>query len=168
MAKTKTQKIKAVETGETDLKKSQTVVIGDFTGLTVNDMNIFRKELSVMGAKLSVVKKRLLKLIFEKSGMTFDPKQFAGQTSVVFSPKDIVETAGAVYKFSKSKKEMFKILGGFEVSEKKFVNALDVKRIGQLPSREVMLGQLVGMLVTPIRQFLYVLDQKSKQTVEVK
>ena len=43
-----------------------------------------------------------------------------------------------------------------------------VKQIGQLPSREILLGRVVGMLVSPIRMFLYVLDQKSKQTVENK
>jgi large subunit ribosomal protein L10 len=168
MAKTKTQKVEAVKSGVEELKKSQTVIIADFTGVPVNDINTLRKTLIGMGAAFTVVKKRLLKIVFEKEGMEFDPKKFAGQTGVVFSPKDIVETAGAVYQFAKTKKDKFKILGGFEVKEKKFIDGADVKRIGQLPGREVLLGQLVGMLVTPIRQLLYVLDQQSKKTVEAK
>ncbi len=161
--KTKAQKAALIEGGAKELKGSQTVVITDFTGLTANDMNTLRKSLFAIGGSMSVLKKRLLKYVFEKEGMAFDPKQFAGQTGVVFSPKDMVETAGVVYKFGKSH-ELLKINGGFEVGEKKFIPAGDVVRMGQLPSREVLLGQLVYMLGTPIRSFLVVLNEKSKKT----
>jgi len=162
MPKTKAQKTKAIEQGLSDLKKSETVIIADFTGIPVNDMNTLRKVLKAIGAGFTVVKKRLLKLIFEKEGIEFDPKKFAGQTGVVFSPKDLVETSGAVYNFSKSKKDLFKILGGFDVKEKKFIEGGDVKRIGQLPGREALLGQLAFMLTIPIKKFLFVLNEKTK------
>ena len=54
-------------------------------------------------------------------------------------------------------------MGGVQVAEKQFVPASDVIRLGQLPSREVLLGQLVGMLVSPIRSFLFVLNEKAKR-----
>ena len=41
-----------------------------------------------------------------------------------------------------------------------------VMRVGTLPTREVLLAQFLGMLAAPVRSFLYLLDQKSKQTVE--
>jgi large subunit ribosomal protein L10 len=119
--------------------------------------------LFAIGASMSVIKKRLLKFVFEKEGIEFDPKQFTGQSGIVFSPKDMVETAGAVYQFSKINK-LLKIHGGFEVGDKRFVSAGDVTRIGQLPSKEVLLGQLVYMLGTPIRSFMVVLNEKSKKT----
>ncbi len=160
---TKAQKVTQIAEGAEALKGSQAVVITDFTGLTANDMNAFRKSLFAIGASMTVIKKRLLKYVFEKEGMEFDPKQFEGQTGVVFSPKDMVETAGTVYKFAKTR-EMMKVLGGFEVGEKKFVPATDVVSIGKLPSKEVLLGQLVYMLGTPIRSFMVVLNEKSKKT----
>ena len=52
------------------------------------------------------------------------------------------------------------------MSVNNFFDAETVEKIGQLPSREILLAQLVGMLSAPMRIFLYVLDQKSKQTVE--
>ncbi|MEK9194376.1 MAG: 50S ribosomal protein L10, partial [Patescibacteria group bacterium] len=134
MAKTKAQKVKAVEEGLKDLKSSETVVLADFTGLPVNQMNVLRRSLRVAGATFKVLKKRLLKIIFEGSGIVFDPKKFEGQTGVVFSGKDMVETSGLVYKFAKGK-ELFKILGGFDIKEKKFIEAADVKRYGALPGR---------------------------------
>ena len=161
--KTKAQKVQQIEEGAKDLKTSQSVVITDFTGLTANEINSLRKQVYALGGSMSVIKKRLLKYVFEKEGMEFEPKSFEGQTGVVFSPKDMVDTAGVVFKFSKQNKNL-KILGGYEVGEKKFIVAEDVSRIGQLPSREVLLGQLVYMLGSPIRSFLFVLNDKSKKT----
>ena len=168
MAKTKDQKNKAVEQGAENLKSSETVVLVDFTGLSVNKLNDFRGQIRAIGGVFRVVKKRLLKFVFDKIGMEFDPKKFEGQTGVVFSPKNVHETSSEVYKFSKKSKDSFKILGGFNIKDKEFIEDKDIIRLGQLPSREVLLGQLVGMLSAPMKMLLYVLDQKSKQTVENK
>jgi len=168
VAKTKTQKINQVKSGAEELKRNQTVIITDFTGLTANEMNALRRVVRSLGGVFQVIKKRLLKIVLEKESLKFDPKQFPGQMGVVFSPKDMAETAASVYNFAKQKKDFLKILGGFEVKDKKFIGGTDVKMIGQLPSREVLLGQFVQMLTMPIRKFLFVLDQKSKQMVENK
>lgn len=162
MAKTKQQKIKAIEEGLENLKHSETVILADFTGLTVNEMNAFRRILKAAGIAFKVIKKRLLKLVFEKAGMEFDPSKFEGQTGVVFSARDLVETSGAVYKLSKTK-EIFKILGGFDLKEKRFVDAAEIKKLGGLPSREVLLGQLVGVLSAPLRMLMYVLNEKGRK-----
>lgn len=160
--KTKAQKKVQIESGVKGIAKSETLVLTDFTGVPTAELNAFRKTLRTMGAAFTVVKKRLFKLMLEEGGIAFDPKSLNGQLGVVFSPKDLVETAGATYQFAK-KREAFKILGGFELKEKRFVGGADVVRYGALPTREVLLGQLVGMLTTPIRQFLFVLNEKSKR-----
>lgn len=166
MAKTKAQKEEAVKGGIDKLKSSETVILADFTGLSVNDVNKFRRTLEAAGATFKVLKKRLLKFVFEASGITFDPKEFHGQTGVIFSTKDSLETSALAYKFSKAKetKDMFKILGGFSVKDKQFIAATDIQKLGQLPSREVLLGQLVYVLSSPIKKLLFVLDQKAKKT----
>lgn len=161
--KTKKQKLTQIEEGVETLKSAQSVVIADFTGLSANEMNTLRKNVFGLGGTMTVFKKRLLKYVFEKEGMEFTPSDFTGQAGVVFSPKDMVETAGVVYKFSKIQNKL-KILGGFNVLEKSFINANDTKAIGQLPGREVLLGQLVYMLGTPIRSFMVVLQEKAKKS----
>jgi large subunit ribosomal protein L10 len=160
--KTKAQKKVQIESGVKGIAKSETLVLADFTGVPTADLNAFRKTLRTMGAAFTVVKKRLFKLMLQEGGIEFDPKTLAGQLGVVFSPKDLMETAGATYRFSKGK-ETFKILGGFDLKEKKFVEGADVIRYGALPSREVLLGQLVGMLTVPIRQFMTVLNERAKK-----
>ena len=58
---------------------------------------------------------------------------------------------------------MKKILGGYDLSSKQVVDAKTVVYYGQLPPREVALAQVLGMLVAPIRGFMHILNEKSKQ-----
>lgn len=162
--KTKANKIEQVKEGVSNLKNSRIVVLTDFTGLSVNEINKLRKTLRATQSVYQVVKKRLLKFIFKELEMDFEPKNFAGQTGVVFSSQDIAETAQAIFKFAKSQKDLLKILGGFDVAEKKFIEGVVIKKIGQLPSREILLGQLVGTIAGPIRSFLYILSEKGKRS----
>jgi large subunit ribosomal protein L10 len=163
--KTKAQKTEQVEKGLADFKASKTVIVTDFTGLSATEVNAYRKTLRGIGAKLAVIKKRLLKILFQKENVAIDPTAFEGQTGVVFSPKDAIETSGAVFTFGKqfTKKNIFKILGGYDADEKKILSSDEVKLLGQIPPRDVLLGQLVGLLVSPIRSFMFVLKERAKK-----
>jgi len=163
--KTKKQKKQAVEAGTAELVKSETVVFTDFTGLSANDMNGLRRELRAIGARLSVMKKRLVRVMFEGHGVSFDPKGYEGQLGVVFSPKDAIETASILVKFGKQfeKKKLFKILGGFDAKGKELVERTMMVRYGNIPSREVLLTQLVGLLISPIRSLVFVMNEKAKK-----
>ncbi|MDP3975235.1 MAG: 50S ribosomal protein L10 [Candidatus Jorgensenbacteria bacterium] len=158
--KTKAQKKAQIESGVKGIAESETLVLADFTGVPTAELNAFRKTLRTMGAAFTVVKKRLFKLMLKEQGIEFDTKTLEGQLGVVFSPKDLIETAGATFRFSKGK-GTFKILGGFNLKEKRYLEGADVIRYGALPTREVLLGQLVGMLTVPIRQFMTVLKEKA-------
>ena len=164
MPKTKTQKHKAVESGSDSLLKSETVILVDFTGLSVNKLNAFRRTVKEMGGVFQLIKKRLLKFVFEKAGIEFDAKAFAGQTGVLFSPEGLQETASVVYKFGKTADKAMKILGGFSVKDKTFIESANVIRFGSLPSREVLLSQLVGMLEMPIKMLMHVLNEKGRKS----
>ena len=164
MPKTKAQKHKAVESGSGSLGKSETVILVDFTGLSVNKLNAFRRTVKEMGGVFKLIKKRLLKFVFEKAGIDFNPKTFAGQTGVVFSPKDLQESASIVYKFGKTADKAMKILGGFNVKDKTFIESASVIRFGSLPSREVLLAELVGMLSMPIKMLMHVLNEKGRKS----
>src|SRR3989344_7297670 len=168
--KTKAQKIKQVEEGTVAIKKSETLIFADFTGATVSELGKLKKALRETGAKFTVYKKRLLGLMFKNLNIDFDVKKFEGQVGTVLSPKHIADVAGPVYKFSREvigtdKKERFQILGGFDLTGKRFLEAQEVKMIGQLPPREVLLGQLLGAVSGPLKMFLNILDQKSKVEV---
>ena len=165
---TKTQKNKIIEEVQSLAKASKILLFTDFTGTSVQEIKELRKLARDLGAKYKVIKKKLMRVAFEKLGVGFDPEKFESQLGTIFSPKDISEVAGAVYKFSKEvEKKGFKILGAYDLEKSEFLEGDFVKKIGQLPSRDIILGQLVGVLAAPIKMFMYVLDQKSKM-VETK
>lgn len=161
--KTKEQKKEAIDEARELLGQSNNLSFVDFTGVSVGDIQTLRRKLMPIGAKLKVIKKKLLRIVLEKSNIDLNPEQFDAQLGTIFSTADINEVIPPIFKFFKEKeKKGFKILGAYDLDNKKFMDAELVKRIGQLPSREILLAQLLGMLSAPIRMFMYVLDQKSK------
>ncbi len=153
------------------MEKNKSLVFVDFSGVSVEDMNNLRRNLKQLGSQLKVIKKKLLRIILQNKKIDFDPEQFEVQLGTIFSEKDIKdisEIANPLYKFfKKTEKKGFKILGGYDLMAKNFLDGETIIKIGQLPTREVLLSRLVGVLSGPIKMFLYVLDQKSKQTVEI-
>lgn len=173
--KTKSQKSIELEQGKKLLSASKNVVFADFTGVGIELVKRLKKELKKSGATFRVIKKRLLRIAMKDSGFDYDPTQFESQVGTMFVPGELTEGAAtSVYKFSRElakEKKQFKVLGAYDLALKKPLTAEEFLVIAKLPSREVLLGQLVGMLTTPIRQFMVVVQQiaKSKeQMVEQK
>lgn len=162
--KTKAQKVEQVKEAAELLKKSKLLVFADFTGLKVENLKKLRKILKAGNNVLSVVKKRLLRVVLKNEGIDFTPEQFETQAATIFSNQNLEEIAGPVYKFSKDSKDAFKILGAYDLAAKKFIEATDVIFIGQLPSREVLLAQLAGLFTAPLKMFMFILSEKSKRS----
>ncbi|MDP3999116.1 MAG: 50S ribosomal protein L10 [bacterium] len=167
MALTKLQKQEQIDLGLEKLKASANVVFADFNKVSVEDVKRLRRELKGAGAELRVIKKRLLKLAFQKMGLDFDPSQFTSQLATIFLPKDLSDFAASIYKFSKAleraRKGEFKILGAYNLSDKQFVDANEFVAIAKLPSRDVLLAQIVIMLTMPIKQFMTTLNERAKR-----
>ncbi len=161
--KTKEQKIRDIERGTADLKNSKTVLVLDFTGTPVGRLNDLRRAARGAGGVFRVVKKRLLKLVFGKENIDFEPKNFEGQAGVVFSPQEVYETSSLIYK-SVEGTDTFKFLGGFDIGGKKFIEGEEIVKLGRLPGREVLLGQLVGMIAAPLKMFMQALNEKAKRS----
>jgi large subunit ribosomal protein L10 len=170
--KSRQQKQESIKRAEELLVKSDSVVFVDFSKVKDSHLRALRRELKNSGNPLFVIKKRLLGLIFKNKNMNFGAQEFKTSVGTIFV-SNIESATSLIYKFfkglEKSKKiEGQKILGGYDLKNKTDIPLQDILAMGQLPSREILLGQLLGMIAAPIRSFLYVLDQKSKQTVENK
>lgn len=162
--KTREQKKQIISETEKLINESSNVAFVDFSGVSVSDIQTLRRSLKALGATMKIIKKKLLRVSFEKKGVDFDPEQFESQLGTIFSSAQINEVLSPVAKFLKEKeKQGFRILGAYDLSEKRFMDSEMAKMIGQLPPREILLAQLVGMLAAPMKMFLYVLDQKSKK-----
>ncbi|MFA5052605.1 MAG: 50S ribosomal protein L10 [Parcubacteria group bacterium] len=155
---TKDQKKEIIKNESGDLKNSHSIVFIDFTGVKTGDLNNFRKTIRAVGGELKVIKKRLLRVAMNEAGLDFNPEMFDSQVGTIFSGDEIFTMAGPAYKFASAK-----ILGGYDINEKRFVPAEEVIMLGQLPSRKVLLGQLVGMIASPIRSFMFVLKERASK-----
>ncbi|MDD5547344.1 MAG: 50S ribosomal protein L10 [Candidatus Pacebacteria bacterium] len=167
MPLTKAKKKEYIDLGVSKIKDSKSLIFADFNKVGVEDVKRLRRELRKQGVDFRVIKKRLLKIALKDSGLDFDPSQIKTQMGTFFIPEDLSSIASVIYKFSKEiekgKKGEFKILGGVDVSEKKFVEALEVIAIAKLPSREVLLSQIAMLLTMPLKQLMQALNEKAKQ-----
>ena len=160
---TKEKKIELIEQGKGELDSAKILIFADFAGSKVEELRELRKLLKVAGAKFQVLKKRLLKIALQQKGIDFDPLKFEGQVGTIFSAGEISEIVGPAYKFSKDHPN-FKLLGGLDVNKKEEVPFETIQMIGSLPSREILLAQLLGAITGPLRALMYILQEKSKRS----
>lgn len=156
--KTKEQKKEQIEKANALLQGSTTVVFADFSGMSGEETVALKAQLRERNATMSVIKKRLMNLALQRRGVTYDLHgQMEGQAISIFSPEDISEIASVLYAFSKDHQN-FQLLGGVDLEEHAFIGKEDVIAIGKLPSRQTLLGQVVGSISSPLSALLYVLN----------
>jgi len=158
MAKTKAQKAEILKGAEAQLKDSKFLVFADFSQTPESAVKTFRRLATAAKSKYSVVKKRLLRVLLKKSGIDFNPVKYESQVGTVFAKGDISDIAPVMYKFSKANQN-FKMLGAFDLMKKEELSFQTLQAIGQLPSREVLLGQVLGGLIGPLKKLMFVMSK---------
>lgn len=163
---TKQQKREQVEEGVQRIQKSQSVILVDFGGLPTTELKKFRALLKEVGASMRVIKKRLLRLIFQQTSIATDPTQFEAQVGTIFSTTDLYSIAGKVHKFIKDlarAKMTMKLLSVFDVANKRIVSVEEFTAIAKLPNREVLLAQVAMMFTVPIKKIMLALNARKEQ-----
>jgi large subunit ribosomal protein L10 len=163
MPKTKQQKVQTVESLISGLKDSKGAVFANFHGLKVTDFEALRKSAREQQVSVQVAKKTLVKRVFDDLGVSADPKSFAGGV-VTFTGTDEISAAKVVGQFAKDH-EMVTIYGG--ILEGKFIDTASVKNLASLPSKQQLLGQLVGTLNAPVSGFVNVLAGNLRNLVNI-
>jgi large subunit ribosomal protein L10 len=170
--KTKVQKKEELARAKKLLEKSKTLIFADFTKIKAEDIRKLRKELNKSGANFLVIKKRLLSLLLKEKGIESPLSEFKTSIGTIFSEKEIENGASQAFKFLSSleipegsPRDLWlkHLLGGYDIAKGDSFDGSQIIFIGKLPSREILLSQLLGVISGPIRSFLYVLDQKSKK-----
>lgn len=162
---TKQQKEQLVKEMNERLARTKAAVFADYTGLSVAKLTELRRKLLVQSAELKVAKKTLIDISFKNSGIAnVDTKNMAGQVAVAFGYQDEVGPAKILNDFAKQN-EQLKILGG--ILENKFIDKISVLNLAKLPSKQELLGKLVGTIVSPMFGALNVLQGNLKGLVRV-
>lgn len=136
------------------ITNSESVVFVNFHGLTTPDTLVLRGKLAESGSRYMVAKKTLLHRALAAAGIAGATPLLGGEVAIVFGP-DAIFPAKGVYEFQKAKKGTPKILGG--ILERRYIAETETMALALVPSREVLLAQLVGTMHAPVSEFVRVL-----------
>jgi large subunit ribosomal protein L10 len=133
--------------------KAQTLVMAEYRGVTVADMTRLRADARGKGVSLSVLKNTLARRAVAGSSFEVAAGQMTGPLIYGFS-EDAVAAAKVVADFARTNDKLV-IRGG--VFGGKSLDAGGVKQLASIPTREVLLAQLCGLLMSPISRAAVVL-----------
>lgn len=162
MALTKQQKTKQIDSIKEKVSQQKSVVFVDFAKVPSKDMFSLRKSLKEAGCNLKIAKKTLVRIAFGQSNISYWNKiksSIPGQLALVFGMEDEIAPARISNKFAKDHADL-KILGG--IFEKRFIDREKVLALGNLPSRNELMGRLVGSIYSPVSSFVRALNKISE------
>ena len=133
--------------------KAQTLVMAEYRGSTVAQMTELRNQARSNGVTLSVLKNTLARRAVAGSSFESAAEQMTGPLIYGFS-EDAVAAAKVVADFAKTNDKLV-IRGG--VYDGKALDANGVKQLASIPTKEVLLSQLCGLLMSPVSRTARVL-----------
>ena len=142
-------------------KDAKTIVLVDYKGMNVEQVTELRKEVRNAGGVYKVYKNRLMKLAFEELGINLDSSVYDGTTAVIFDSNDVIAPTKIANGGESKYNKVFKIKAGYV--EGKAVDAAYIKQLASIPSKEVLVAQLLGMLTMPMRGLAVAIDQIAKK-----
>jgi large subunit ribosomal protein L10 len=145
------QKESIVEEIKERLTAAAGIIMADYRGLTVKEMQELRSKVRGSGADLKIYKNRLTQIALRELAMPALDDYLEGPTMIVFVPEDPVAPAKALQEFAKAHQAL-EMKGG--LVQNQIVDAASVKAIASLPSREELVAKIMGLLVSPVRGFM--------------
>lgn len=144
----KQAKVNEVSEIKNKISKSQSLVVVEYSGLTVKQLQNLRKELKTKDVELAVYKNRLFKLAAKESGLSELETDLVGQNAFAFGYSDDIAPAKILAKFAKDN-EALKLKSG--TYEGKVISASEVAKVATLPSFEEALTILAMQLISPVK-----------------
>jgi large subunit ribosomal protein L10 len=151
----KQNKIDAVAEITADLKAADIYYFVDYRGLTFAEATELRKRLRKVDADLKVVKNTLGKIAAANAGVEGLDELLAGPTAIAYVHGDPAKTAKTIQDFIKEKKKSA-IRGG--KLQRSVLTAQQVEALAALPSREVLIAQLLRAINSPLQGLANVLN----------
>jgi large subunit ribosomal protein L10 len=140
---------------QTKITKAQLMIWANYKGLKVSQIQDLRKRLRASGAEAAVVKNTLLRKALESEHMAYDHAMMSGPVVVTFVHGDIPGAIKTLNDFARERDVAFVLKGG--MLSGRVISLEQVKALVNLPSREVLLGRVVGGIQAPLSGFVGVL-----------
>lgn len=140
----RTQKAESVEALKAELSTAPAIVATSITGISVNDVNEFRRRLRAQGANLEVVKNTLARLALADSEAKVFGDSLKGPMALAYHPTDPVAAAKVVLSFKKEKDKLT-VHGGYFAGQ--VLNAAGIENLSKMPSRDELRASFLGLLM---------------------
>jgi large subunit ribosomal protein L10 len=158
MAKNHDVKAVVVNQAKEKLEKASSFVLVDYKGINVEDVTELRSRFRAAGVEYKVYKNTLVKRATSEIGLSAIHEQLQGTVAIAFGYGDVVAPAKVLNQFIKEHpKTTISVKAG--VVEGKIMDAAQMRALGDLPSKEILLSMLLGALQGSIRNLAYSLDQ---------
>ena len=138
------------------IKDAASVVLVNYSGLTVEQDTIIRKELREPGVQYKVYKNTMMKRAFEGTDCECLTQHLEGTNALAVSATDATAPARILAKYAKQYPALELIAG---VVEGNYNDQAGIQALSSIPSREELLGKLLGSIQSPITNFARVLNQ---------
>ena len=158
---TKKKKAQQVEEIVEKVKKSKSIVLVDYRGLTVAQDTEMRVNMRKAGVDYKVLKNRLVLRALNNCGFDGFEKVLEGPTAVAFGYEDAVAPAKIVAETVTKTNNKIAIKGG--IIEGKQASVEEVNALSKIPAKPVLVGQLLGMLTSPMRSLAVALSEIAKK-----
>jgi len=143
---------------------SEAVIMIDYRGLTVKQMQKLRNNVREVGGEIKIYKNSLTEIAVRELALPSMDAYLEGPTAFVFIAEDPVAPAKALTAFAKENQAL-ELKGGFVQNQ--VVDAAGVKAIATLPSREELLAKLLGTMLNPLTSTVRVLSGPARAFVTV-
>jgi len=155
-------KVAVVDEVQSKLDAADGALLTEYRGLDVPAMAALRAALRDAGGEYKIYKNTLVRIAAANAGVEIDDDLLTGPTAIAFvnarddgSPGDAAAVAKALKEFAKTNENLV-LKGG--VLDGVVLSADDIKALAELPSREVLLSQIAGLLQAPLAEFAGLLD----------
>ena len=128
------------------VKRSQAVILVEYTGAKMKDLDAIRSKVRDTGGEFHIIKNTLARRVFADRGMTLPESYLTKSTAVLFAFTDPASTAKALTDSTKGN-EFVKVKGGFMTGQS--LDAAQVKALADMPPLPVMRAMLLGVLQAP-------------------
>jgi large subunit ribosomal protein L10 len=152
-----------VEEISKNVEGAQSVVVVDYRGLTVSEDTALRKALREEGVTYKVYKNTMMTRAFEGTDFEALAPILEGPNAIAISKEDATAPARVLAKFAKTAPAL-ELKGG--IVEGKFMDQAGINEIASIPSRDELLGRLLGSFQAPITNFARVLKQIAEKDGE--
>jgi large subunit ribosomal protein L10 len=157
------EKANIVEDIKGRVDASSFLFVADYAGLRVAEFAELRNRLHAVGARCHVVKNTFLRRAVAAAGLP-ELGALSGQTAIIVGDRDVAATAKVVKNYvAEFKKPTIKT----GIVDRLAVSAGDIQTIADLPSREILLAQLLGLLQTPATRLVRVLNEPASALARV-